>query len=247
MPLSLGYHAESIFGKATMEDLALDRVLPSTAYERLKGDILRGAYRPGEKLLMSALKARYALGTGPMREVLAQLVAQRLVVAINQKGYRVASMSLAEMKDIYEARARLEALMVTIAVERGDDGWEALIIAHEHTLAKVVEVRTPDEMVDIWDSRHKAFHNAIASGCKSKSLMQARAYLFDQAERYRQIWLKRTVLSEEALQIKREEHSRLIKALLSRDAEKSSNLMFAHLMTPVPIIAKIIEEEADSL
>ena len=226
-----------------MDELALNTVPIGTAYERLKSDILKGRYRPGERLLMSALKERYAVGTGPMREILAQLVAQRLVIAISQKGYRVASMSLAEMADIYEARARLEALIVTMAVERGDDRWEAMIIAAEHTLAKVVEVRTAEEMADIWDSRHKAFHTAIASGCGSSSLMQARAYLFDQAERYRQIWLQRTVLSEDALQLKRDEHASLVKSLLSRDAQHASAITFAHLMTPVPIIAKIIEQE----
>jgi len=217
------------------------------AYSRLKTDILRGLYRPGEKLLMSALKDRYAVGVGPMREVLARLVGERLVSAINQKGYRVATMSLDEMVDVYKARAHLEALIVGLAVEKGDEAWEASIVASSHTLSKVVELHTPQEMVDVWDARHKAFHNAIASGCGSKSLLQARAFLQDQAERYRQIWLKRTVLSEEALRLKREEHAELVTTILGRDAVKASRMMLEHLMTPVPIITRIIEREADIL
>ncbi len=50
---------------------------------------------------MSLLTARYALGVGPLREALSQLVAERLVTVVNQKGYRVASMSEAELLDIF--------------------------------------------------------------------------------------------------------------------------------------------------
>ncbi len=226
-----------------MDDLSLAEPASDAAYARLKADILQGAYRPGEKLLMSSLKERYALGVGPMREVLARLVAERLVSSVNQKGYRVASMSLEEMRDVYEARAHLEAMIVGLAVERGDEAWEASIIARSHTLSKVVELHTPQEMVEIWDARHKAFHSAIASGCGSKSLLQARAFLQDQAERYRQIWLKRTVLSEDALRLKRAEHAELVEAIIGRDAEKASRMMLDHLLTPVPIIEQIIERE----
>ncbi|WP_409314763.1 DNA-binding transcriptional regulator CsiR [Pseudomonas putida] len=213
------------------------------AYSRLKTDILQGVFKPGEKLLMSNMKERYSLGVGPMREVLARLVAERLVSAINQKGYRVVSMSLSEMRDIYEARAHLEAMIVGLAIQRGGDAWEASIIASSHTLSKVVELNSPQEMVEIWDSRHKAFHSAIASGCGSKSLLQARSFLLDQAERYRQIWLRRTVLSEEALRLKRHEHACLVDTILARDSDKAAQLMLDHLMTPVSIITKIVETD----
>ncbi|MRS13421.1 DNA-binding transcriptional regulator CsiR [Enterobacteriaceae bacterium RIT691] len=214
-----------------------------SVYHRLKTDILRGHYPPGEKLLMSELKSRYALGVGPLREVLSRLVAEHLVGVVNQKGYRVATMSVEEMSDVYEARARLEAVIVEMAVERGDDEWEARIVATAHTLTKVAEVHTPQEMIELWDARHKAFHDAIASGCGSKSLLQARAFLMDQAERYRQLWLKRTVLSEDALHIKREEHAVLMDALLKREAKAASQLVLHHLLTPVPLIQEIIAAE----
>ena len=191
---------------------------------------------------MSALKDRYGLGVGPLREALSQLVAEHLVIAINQKGYRVAPMSLEEMRDIYDARANLEAMILTLAIERGDDSWEALILARTHTVSKVMELRTQEQMLEIWDARHKAFHSAIASGCGSKHLLQLRSQLLDQAERYRHLWLKSTVFSEEALRQKRAEHATLVDAILARDSVKASVLMREHLMTPVPIISEIIRK-----
>ena len=69
-------------------------------YRWLKNDIIRGNFQPDEKLRMSLLTSRYALGVGPLREALSQLVAERLVTVVNQKGYRVASMS--EQEDVYK-------------------------------------------------------------------------------------------------------------------------------------------------
>lgn len=223
-----------------MDSLAPKQNSAFSGYERLKQDIIRGVFKPGEKLLMSGLKERYDLGVGPLREALSQLVAEHLVVVISQKGYRVAPMSLKEMQDIYDARANLEAMIVGLAIERGDDAWEAQILAQSHTLSKVMDVKTREQVLDVWDERHKAFHTAIAIGCGSKHLLQARGYLFDQAERYRHLWLTQTVFSEEALALKRKEHAALVEAILARDAPRASTMMRTHLMTPVPIIAEIM-------
>ncbi|MDT4810004.1 phosphonate utilization associated transcriptional regulator [compost metagenome] len=237
------YDPQNDLRNSTLEALAPRQNSAFSGYEWLKQDIIRGVFKPGEKLLMSALKERYDLGVGPLREALSQLVAEKLVVAISQKGYRVAPMSLEEMKDIYDARANLEAMIVGLAIERGDDAWEASVLAQSHTLAKVMEVKTREQRLDVWDERHKAFHTAIAAGCGSKHLLQARTYLFDQAERYRHLWLTQTVFSEEALELKRQEHAALVEAILARDAKRASEMMRTHLMTPVPIIAEIMRAE----
>lgn len=212
-----------------------------SAYAWLKHDIIRGTFPPGEKLLMSRLKERYDLGIGPLREALSQLVAERLVVAISQRGYRVAPMSLAELTDIYDARAQLEAMLVRLAIERGDDAWEAEVIAKAHTLAKVMEVNGTDEVLDVWDARHKAFHTAIVAGCGSRHLLQLRDSLFDQVERYRHLWLRETVFSEAALEAKRREHAALVEVVLARDAGRAGEMMREHLMTPVPIITEVMK------
>lgn len=212
-----------------------------SAYQWLKHDIIRGAFQPGEKLLMSRLKERYDLGVGPLREALSQLVAERLVVAISQRGYRVAPMSLAELNDLYDARAQIEGLVLKLAIERGDDSWEARIIARAHTLGKVMEVNSPEDLLDVWDKRHQAFHTAIASGCRSPHLLQVRESLFDQVERYRHLWLRETVFSEEALERKRQEHSALVDVILARQSDTATEMMREHLMTPVPIITEAMQ------
>ena len=180
-------------------------------YRWLKNDIIRGVYQPDEKLRMSLLTSRYELGVGPLREALSQLVAERLVTVVNQKGYRVAPMSEQELLDIFDARANMEAMLVALAIERGDDAWEAEILARAHMLSKLESIDASEQMLDEWDQRH-------------------------QAARYRFIWLRKTVLSVEMLEDKHDQHQTLTEAILARDAARASELMRQHLLTPIPII-----------
>lgn len=201
---------------------ALSQPTAIDGYRWLKNDIIRGTYQPDEKLRMSLLTARYALGVGPLREALSQLVAERLVTVVNQKGYRVASMSEAELLDIFDARANMEAMLVRLAIERGDDAWEAEILARAHMLSKLEASDASEHMLDEWDQRHQAFHSAIVAGCGSHYLLQMRERLFDLAARYRFIWLRETVLSVEMLEDKHIQHHTLTEAILARQRINAS-------------------------
>ncbi|WP_297196623.1 DNA-binding transcriptional regulator CsiR [uncultured Pluralibacter sp.] len=221
---------------ATAQPTALD------GYRWLKNDIIRGVYQPDEKLRMSLLTDRYRLGVGPLREALSQLVAEQLVTVVNQKGYRVAPMSVQELLDIFDARASTEAMLVELAIARGGDDWEAEILARAHMLGKLDAVDASEQMLDEWDRRHQAFHTAIVAGCGSRYLLQMRERLFDLAARYRFIWLRKTVLSVEMLEDKHVQHQALVDAILARDAARASDLMREHLLTPIPIIQQAMGE-----
>ena len=182
-------------------------------YRWLKNDIIRGNFQPDEKLRMSLLTSRYALGVGPLREALSQLVAERLVTVVN-----------------------MEAMLVSLAIARGGDEWEADVLAKAHLLSKLEACDASEKMLDEWDLRHQAFHTAIVAGCGSHYLLQMRERLFDLAARYRFIWLRRTVLSVEMLEDKHDQHQTLTAAVLARDTARASELMRQHLLTPIPII-----------
>ncbi|MGC6745299.1 DNA-binding transcriptional regulator CsiR [Escherichia coli] len=206
-------------------------------YRWLKNDIIRGNFQPDEKLRMSLLTSRYALGVGPLREALSQLVAERLVTVVNQKkgiGWRLCQSRSCSI--FFDARANMEAMLVSLAIARGGDEWEADVLAKAHLLSKLEACDASEKMLDEWDLRHQAFHTAIVAGCGSHYLLQMRERLFDLAARYRFIWLRRTVLSVEMLEDKHDQHQTLTAAVLARDTARASELMRQHLLTPIPII-----------
>lgn len=214
---------------------ALSQPTAIDGYRWLKNDIIRGTYQPDEKLRMSLLTARYALGVGPLREALSQLVAERLVTVVNQKAIAWRPCQRRN-SSIFLTRANMEAMLVRLAIERGDDAWEAEILARAHMLSKLEASDASEHMLDEWDQRHQAFHSAIVAGCGSHYLLQMRERLFDLAARYRFIWLRETVLSVEMLEDKHIQHHTLTEAILAREAARASELMRQHLLTPIPII-----------
>jgi GntR family carbon starvation induced transcriptional regulator len=201
---------------------------------QLKQDILTGYFYPGEKLRMARLKERYHVGISPLREALSQLLIEQLVIVENQRGFRVHPISKEEMLDIYETRASIEALCIGLAIERGDDEWEAGIIAAAHTMHKYSGLLEKDPHE--WERRHQAFHTAIAEGCQSPTLLHVRRSLYEKASRYRNLWLKKNMVNSSVFDANQKEHSALIDALLSHDADQAKSLIREHLLSPSRIL-----------
>ena len=132
-----------------MEHDAPRQNLAISAYHALKQDIIRGRYAPEEKLLMSRLKEYYGVSTGPLREALSQLVADRLVVAISQRGYRVAAMSLAANQLIQKKLADMQteitlglqaALQVGRLMDSGNWAPEMISLIKRNNCGKALDI-----------------------------------------------------------------------------------------------------------
>jgi DNA-binding GntR family transcriptional regulator len=93
---------------------------PSVA-DRLRDDILRGVFPPGERLIELQLSERYDVGRAAVRSALVELDAQGLVQRETNRGATVRRISVAEAVEITEARAALESLVARRAAERATD------------------------------------------------------------------------------------------------------------------------------
>ena len=140
--------------------------------DSLTNDIVSGEFYPKQKLHIKTLKEKYNVGTSPLREALSQLIAKDLVISENQRGFYVSDISIDDLYDIYQARAKIESLCLDMAIDHGDDYWEANIIAASHRLNKYSKLKSID--VDEWQNRHSLFHDMLVSGCKSPRLLQIR-------------------------------------------------------------------------
>ena len=140
--------------------------LSARAERLLERDILSGALVPGARLGIAELVARYAISATPIREALSRLVPRGLIIALNQRGFRVASVGEDDLIDITMNRVLVETEALRRSMRHGGAEWEANALAALHRLQRHIEQepgwRKRDEE---FDRLHKAFHTALIAGC----------------------------------------------------------------------------------
>ncbi len=208
-----------------------DKTLADKALRLLRDDILATRLAPDTRLRIVELQKRYGLGISPIREALLRLISDGFVVAEGQRGFAVSSVSIEELQDLTRARIRLEAVLISEAIALGDDQWESGVVAAFHMLSRA---RLPAGYQDLaaatqWEACHRAFHDALLSGCESPWLLRMQAQLAEHAERYRRIRMFHSVPNAELAHSINDEHEALMQAVLGRDITKATALLENHL------------------
>ncbi|MBL6751047.1 MAG: FCD domain-containing protein [Nevskia sp.] len=202
--------------------------LIEAAYHELRRDIIAGVHAPGEKLRVEHLKDHYQVGAGTLREALARLVADSLVVAQGQRGFRVAALSLSDFEDITRTRILLETEALRQSIAHGDDAWEGQVVAAYHTLSLAEEKlgrKVQRAAADDWEDRNAAFHEALLAACPSQWIRHFLRILNRQSERYRRVSLVLHTIPRDV----HAEHAAILDATLARDAKKAAALITRHI------------------
>ena len=204
-----------------------DATASEAALRLLRRDIVSGALEPDTKLKLRVLKERYGIGGSPMREALAQLVAQGLVQQLSQKGFRVPPVSAAHLLGITHSRQLVEVEAVKLAIAHGGPDWEDEIVTSYHLLERLYHrlrgAERPD--VDDFEARHQRFHRALIAACPLAPIREFCDQLYVQATRYR-LLLRRFSFTRDVVVA---EHGILMNAVLSRNKLKAAKALYAHI------------------
>jgi len=92
------------------------RSLSDDVVVRLRGEIVRGTFAPGERLNEVALAEAFDVSRGPIREALTILEREGLLTVEKHRGARVTLLSRNDIDEIYELRLALERLAMERAV-----------------------------------------------------------------------------------------------------------------------------------
>ena len=201
--------------------------LTDRAIVMIQRDILAGALPPGSRLGVVGLVERYGIGATPVREALSRLASRDLIIAIGQRGFRVAPLERSDLADITGIRCVLETEALRLSIENGADAWEAGIVASLHRLKRYVERHEQafGEGTDEFDELHKHFHSQLIGAAGSARLKQAISSLYDQAYRYRRIMMKQ--ISDPARFIA--SHERLAASVLERGFDAARAELVQHI------------------
>jgi len=214
------------------------RSLIEQTYLQLRKDIIDGRFAPGGRLRVEHLKGDYQVGASTLREALALLVSDQLVVPQAQRGFRVAPMSLADLEDLTRTRTLLECAAVRDSIRHGDDEWEARVVSAYHKLSLAEErlLADPDGAFEEWETRNRAFHGALTSACPSQWIRRFRALLYHQTERYRRM---SAVSDEMPASGVHEEHRQIFEAVMARDADRADEVVAKHISLALNVIRRL--------
>ena len=200
--------------------------LASDIHHRLREDIVSCVLEPGQRLRFEQLKEIYGASYSTLREALSSLVAEQLVVAEGQRGFRVAPISAADLLDLTDARVLLEREAVRRAIERADATSRAQIMSAFHRLDRVeAGLHDQHRITGEWDTAHFDFHEALVAAAGSPTLNTLRHALFDRARRYRRL----SALVRPAPRAKRAEHREMMEVMLSGDVAAAQDLFERHI------------------
>ena len=198
----------------------------SKAYDAIRRAILDGQYSPGSALREEQLAGEVGVSRTPVREALRRLHSDGLVESVRNSGTFVSDLSDADLLEIFELRAVLEAYVARKAARViADDA-----LAELERLAATMEAATGDEEERrrIFGLLNTAFHTVILKASSSRLAESILQRMFEvplvPLKQYR---LRRWVNIDRS----NRQHREIIEALREHDPEWAALCMESHLLS----------------
>ena len=199
--------------------------LTERAGASIEAAIVRGQLQPGTKLRIAEIAAEFGISPTPMREALSRLVSRGLVIAIGQRGFRVAPVSSADLADITFTRIAIETAALRQSMRVGDGKWEGGIVSALHQMKRIAGRNRILESSPELDAVHKDFHANLIAACGSPRIAELAGHFYDQAFRYRSIMLSHSVGADDFIT----EHEKLADVVMSRSSDAAAAALAEHL------------------
>jgi GntR family transcriptional regulator, carbon starvation induced regulator len=209
--------------------------LTTAVYQKLRSDIIRGAYKPGEKLRIEGIASLYEVGSNAVREALARLSSERLVERHEQRGFSVPAIALDDWRVLVKTRCWLETQALRESMQHRDDAWEEAIVVAYHRLSRFRSDSAQDRAG--WEDAHRNFHRSLLANCGSPWLIEFCDILADHAVRYISISNAYRKFGRDG----QAEHEDLMKTVLHDTPEKACELLIAHYTKTLQAIEDLFD------
>ncbi len=209
------------------------RGLPQIIAHDLRRAIVEGRLLPGEPLRQDALAKHFAVSAIPVREALRRLETEGWITFSPNKGVQVAAMSAAEAKEIYEIRAALESLAISLAIPRHT---KATLAGAEALLDKARSERAPSRYV----AQNEDFHMSLYAPAERPHLMELIETLHRRGERYLHLKFGLPDYKHHS----DDEHLAILKACRKKDVEKAQKLLTRHLLSTGELLEAFLNQQA---
>jgi len=200
-----------------------DRGLADTVAEQLRTAIWSGEFAPGDRLVERRLARRYGVSHIPLREALARLVEEGLVVRLPRRGARVASLSTRTLEEISSLRVVLEQFVVRRVTGR-------ITAKDRRDLQRTVDrMRAAAERYDLAEvnERDQQFHEQLWRLADHTLLLELAAQMRSRTNHF--FRAAATSLGPTAAVQHAESHQRLLDVIASGDRRAAERAMRNHV------------------
>jgi DNA-binding GntR family transcriptional regulator len=205
------------------------RYLHDEVADRLRELILSGELEPKSRVNELELCERFGTSRTPLREAIKILSSEGLLELLPNRGARVASLSAAEIDEMVQVVAGLEAVAAELACQRAEEDEIDAIAADTEAMAKAWLAR--DEQA--YFTLNRAVHEGIIAAARNATLKTIYANLSSRIQRMRYTAHK----TDEQWQRAMDEHEDMVRLLRARDAERLAALMKLHIRGKAEVIA----------
>ena len=223
--------------------------LRDVVFNTLRQAILRGEFKPGERLMEIQLANKLGVSRTPIREAIRKLELEGLVIMIPRKGAEVADITEKSLRDVLEVRKALEELAVQLACEKitqeeleelekaGENFKKVLKRSKDITEVAEADVRFHDVIYMATDITEIAeadvrFHDIIYMATDNQKLIHLLNKLREQMYRYRVEYLKNPDVHEQLTQ----EHEEIVYHIKRREKVEATAVTCQHIDNQVSAV-----------
>lgn len=197
---------------------AIRLTLGERVADSLREAIFGGHFKPDQRLSEAQVASRLRVSRAPVRDALAQLELEGLVVRANNRGIAVRVLAHTDVDEICSLRCALEGLALKRALRQPEDYADQLAEVIQETKG----VETPDALalVDL------KFHETLVRAARHERLLTAWLNLRSQI---RLLLVQRNVADAGTRQGTVRSHAELLRVIRSGDEARALALLDRHL------------------
>lgn len=191
------------------------------AYEYVKKQIVTLGYRPGQLINDTQIAADLDISRTPVREAFHRLENEGLLINEARKGWRVYSLSLADIHEIFDVKEVVEGMIARRAAECED---EALREELRVVCQKMQDAAAADDS-DAWLQADFELHDVLFAMVQNERAHRIVTNLNDQWHRVRIGYAAMQARMHQSTR----EHETFVAAILDGNGESAERLMRTHL------------------
>lgn len=210
-----------VMGRAAKE--SPEKGLTSRAFDQIKHDIVWCKLQPGQAISEAQLSEMYGYGKAPIRQALAKLAQEGLVMPVPRSGHVIAPVTLQSVNEVFELRMVLEPAAVEKACGNVDGARLRRLNAKCAAGYVPGDIGSETRFMDA----NRSFHMEIARSSGNSRLYTALSQIMDEMTRLLHLGF---VLRERPDEM-HQEHDSLIDALEKNDKKRAREMTTTHIAT----------------